>query len=47
MQQAVRMRHIVIFGLPSSAIFFPHYIINGTILGKKNLNIHVPTTTFV
>jgi hypothetical protein len=26
---------IVICGLPYSTIFFPHYLINGTIFGKK------------
>ena len=37
-QHAIRMRHIAICGLPRSTIFFPHYLINGTILGKKLLN---------
>ena len=37
-QHAVRMRHIVICGLSSSTIFFPHYLINGTIFEKKLLN---------
>ena len=37
-QHAVRMRHIVICGLSSSTIFFPHYLINGTIFGKRLLN---------
>jgi len=37
-QHAVRMRHIVICGLTRSTIFFPHYLINGTIFGKKLLN---------
>ena len=27
----LRMRHIVICGLPHSTVFFPHYLINGTI----------------
>jgi hypothetical protein len=36
-QHAMRMRHIVICGLPRSTIFFPHFLINGTILGKKKL----------
>jgi hypothetical protein len=31
------MRHIVICGLPRSIIFFPHYLINVTIFGKKIL----------
>ena len=34
-QHATRMRHIVICGLPRSKIFFPHYLINGTIFEKK------------
>jgi hypothetical protein len=38
-QHAMRMRHIVICGLPGSTIFFPHYLINGTIFEKKSLNI--------
>jgi hypothetical protein len=34
-----RMRHIFICGLFGSAAFFPpHYLINGTIFGKKLLN---------
>ena len=37
-QYAMRMRHIVICALPRSTIFFPHYLINGTIFGKKLLN---------
>ena len=34
-QHAMRMRHIVICGLPRSKTFFPHYLTNGTIFGKK------------
>ena len=30
----MRMRHIVICGLPSSTVFFPHCLINGTIIEK-------------
>ena len=37
-RHAMRMRHIVICGLPRSTIFFPHYLINGTIFEKKLLN---------
>jgi hypothetical protein len=37
-QHEMRMRHIAICGLPRYTIFFPHYLINGTILGKKLLN---------
>ena len=38
MQHAMRMRHTVVCGLPRSTIFFPHYLINGTIFEKKLLN---------
>jgi len=38
-QPAMRMRHIVICGLPEFTIFFPHYLINGTIYGKDVLNM--------
>ena len=31
----MRMRHIVICGLPGSAIFFLHYLINGTIFENR------------
>ena len=36
-QHAMRMRHIVICGLPRSKTFFPHYLINGTISEEKKL----------
>jgi len=37
-QHAMRMRHIVIRGLPRSTIFFSHYLIKGMIFwGKKRL----------
>ena len=32
------MRHIVICGLSGSKIFFPHYLMNGTIFGGGNAN---------
>jgi len=32
-QHAMRMRHIVTCGLSSSTIFFPNYLIYGTIFG--------------
>jgi hypothetical protein len=38
-QNAMRMRHIVICGLLLSTIPFPRYLINGTILEKQLLNI--------
>jgi hypothetical protein len=34
----MRMRHIVIFGLPGSTIFFPRYLINCAILEKELQN---------
>jgi hypothetical protein len=35
-KHAMRMRHIIICGLPRSHnIFFPHYLTNGKIFGKK------------
>ena len=36
-QQAIHMCHIMFCGLTHSTIFFPHYLINGTIFGKKNV----------
>jgi len=36
-QHAMRMRHIVICGLSKSTVFFPHYLINGTIFGEINI----------
>jgi hypothetical protein len=39
MPQEMRMRHIVIYGLSGSTIFFSHYLINSTILDKKLLHI--------
>jgi hypothetical protein len=35
MPHEMRARHIVICGLPGSTTFFSHYLINGTIFGKK------------
>jgi hypothetical protein len=35
LRYAMRMRHIVICGLPRSTIFFPHYLLNSTIFEKK------------
>jgi len=37
-RRAILMRHIVIYGLPCSTMFFPHYLINGTIFEKKLLS---------
>jgi len=36
-QHAMRMRHTIICDLPRSTIFFPHYLMNGTIFGEKKL----------
>ena len=38
-QHAMRMCRIVICGLSSFKIFFPYYLINGTIFGNKSLNV--------
>ena len=38
-QHATHMRHNAICGLSGSTIFFPHYLINGTIFRKTLLNI--------
>jgi len=39
-EHAKRMRHIVICGLYGCTVFFPHYHINGRILGGKNIIEH-------
>jgi hypothetical protein len=40
-QHAMRMRHIIICGLPCSRTLFPHYLIIGMIFEKKKfLNIN-------
>ena len=53
-QHAMSMRHFVNCGLPRSTIyfFFPHYLINDTILERKKIAEHkmcvvVSSTTFV
>jgi len=38
-QSAMCMRHIVICGLSGCTIFFPNFLINGTIFGGKGYNI--------
>jgi len=38
-QHATRMRHVILSSVACPALlFFPHYLINGTILGEKLLN---------
>ena len=34
-QHAMHMRRIVVCSLPSSTVFFPRYLTNGKIFGKK------------
>jgi hypothetical protein len=34
-QHAMRVRHVVICGLPGATIFFLHYLTNGTFFEKK------------
>jgi hypothetical protein len=38
-QHAMRMRRIVICGLPGCAIFFHFYLTNGTIFEKKVISV--------
>ena len=35
-QHVTRMHRVVIYGLYGCTIFFPHYLINGTIFEKKS-----------
>jgi hypothetical protein len=47
---AMRMSHIAIYGLSGSTVFFPHYLINGTIFEEKILKIKyvlIFSTSFV
>jgi hypothetical protein len=51
-QHAMRMRHIVICRLSGCTNIFPHYLISGTISGKKKKKrnikcISIVSTTFV
>ena len=50
-QHAMRMRNIVICGLPPLCIILPHYLVNGTIFEKKkilNTNcVLISSATFV
>jgi len=34
-QHVMRMRHIVVCGLPGPIVFFPRYLVNGTNFEKK------------
>jgi hypothetical protein len=49
-QRAMRMRHIVICGLPGCTVLFPHYVINGktktTIIEYKICALIFSTTSF-
>jgi len=44
-QNAMRMRHIVIYGLPRSTLFF-HLLINGTISGGRFIEHYVCVSSF-
>jgi hypothetical protein len=44
-QNAMRLRQIVICGLPRSTIF-PHYLIKGTILEKKVIEYKMCVSSF-
>jgi len=50
-EHLMRLRHIVICGLHGSTIFFPHYLINGTIFEKEMLfnvkSVFIFSTNFV
>ena len=46
-QHGTRTRHIAICSLPRSTVFCPHYLINGTISGKKSLNTKCVFWVFV
>jgi hypothetical protein len=50
-QHAVPMLHIVVFDLTGYTIFFPHYLIRGTIFEKKVIEhkacVLIFPTTFV
>ena len=39
-QHALRMRHVFFCSLPGSTNISPHYFMNGTIFGKKLLNLN-------
>jgi len=38
-EHAMRIRHIFIYGVSSSAIYFPHFPINSTVIVKTSFNI--------
>jgi hypothetical protein len=39
-QHAMRMRHIVIYGLSEYTVFFPHFLTNGKIFEIKKVTEH-------
>jgi len=45
-QQAMRMRHFAICGLSISTIFFPRYVINVRISGKKFIEYKMCVLSF-
>jgi hypothetical protein len=45
-QHAMSVRHIVICGLSGCAVFFPHYLVNGTIV-EHTMRVANFSTTFV
>jgi hypothetical protein len=45
-QHVMRMRHIIICGLPDSTIFFSHYLIKGTISEKKVTELEIRVLIF-
>jgi hypothetical protein len=38
-QHAMRMRHIVVYGLPGSTAFFPYYLLNVTIFRGEGVGV--------
>jgi len=42
----MRMRHIVICGLPRCIIFYPHYLINGTVFWKNVIDYEMCVLIF-
>ena len=46
-RHALRIRHTIICGLPSSVLFFPHYLINGTIFETKVIEYKICVWIFL